>query len=254
MSLDGLIQRVSALVFDHRKAWLVVFTILTLLFVASASRLAVDAGFNKMVPLKHEYMKVYRDYEKVFGSANRVAIALVQKDGDIYNQEFMAKLKAITNDVFLLNGVDRPSVKSLFTPNTRFIEVIEEGFAGGNVIPATFQGTDADLATVRGNVNKSNEIGRTVATDFSGALVSAGLMEIDPQTGKRLNYFEVANKLEELRAKYSSDRHSIHIIGFAKAVGDIREGTRGVLGFFLLAFVITVGLMYWFLKDWRLTL
>jgi len=159
MSLDGLIQRVSALVFDHRKAWLVVFTILTLLFVASASRLAVDAGFNKMVPLEHEYMKVYREYEKVFGGANRVALAIVQKDGDIYNKEFMAKLKGLTDDVFLLNGVDRPSVKSLFTPNTRFIEVIEEGFAGGNVIPATFQGTDADLAKVRENVNKSSRWG-----------------------------------------------------------------------------------------------
>src|SRR5688572_1336193 len=123
MSLDRLIERVSALVFDHRKAWLVVFAIMTVLFAASASRLAVDAGFNKMVPLKHEYMKVYREYEKVFGGANRVAIAIVQKDGDIYNKEFMQKLKGLTDEVFLLNGVDRPSVKSLFTPNTRIIEI-----------------------------------------------------------------------------------------------------------------------------------
>ena len=70
--------------------------------------------------------------------------------------------------------------------------MIEEGFAGGNVIPANFQGSDADLAKVRENVNKSSEVGRTVATDFTGALVSAGLLEIDPQTGKRLDYFEVA--------------------------------------------------------------
>ena len=110
MTLDGLIQAASRLVFDHRKAWLAIFAVLTLLFVASASRMVVDAGFNKMVPLKHEYMKVYREYEKVFGSANRVAVALVQKDGDVYNKEFMAKLKALTDDVFLLNGVDRPSV------------------------------------------------------------------------------------------------------------------------------------------------
>jgi predicted RND superfamily exporter protein len=215
MKLDTLIQAVSALVFNYRKAWLVVFALLTALFAVSASRLVVDAGFNKMVPLKHPYMQVYREYEKVFGGANRVAIALVQKDGDIYNKEYMAKLKRLTDDVFLLNGVDRPSVKSLFTPNTRFIEVIEEGFSGGNVIPATFQGTDADLATVRANVNKSTEVGRTVATDFSGALVSAGLLEIDPQTGKRLNYFDFAGKLEELRTKYTSDRHTVHIIGFA---------------------------------------
>jgi predicted RND superfamily exporter protein len=254
MTLQDLVFAVSAQIFDRRRLWLIVFGIATLFFAFSALRLGVDAGFNKMVPLKHPYMKVYRDYERVFGGANRVAIALVQKNGDIFNREYMAKLKGLTDDVFLLHGVDRPSVKSLFTPNTRFIEVIEEGFAGGNVIPATFQGTEEDLRVVRANVNKSTEIGRTVASDFSGALVSAGLLEVDPQTGDRLNYFEVAKKLEGLRAKYSSEQHSVHIIGFAKAIGDISEGTRGVLTFFLLAFAITVALMFWFLKDWRLTL
>ncbi|MGE0355525.1 MAG: RND family transporter [Burkholderiales bacterium] len=253
MTLDALIQKVSDFVFGNRKKLLVLFTAMTLLFAASASRLVVDAGFNKMVPLSHPYMKVYRGYEKVFGSANRVAVAIVQKDGDIFNKEYMEKLKALTDDVFLLNGVDRPSVKSLFTPNTRFIEVIEEGFAGGNVIPATFQGTDADLKQVRANVQKSSEIGRTVATDFSGALVTAGLLEIDPQTNRRLNYFEVSSKLEALRAKYEGPRHSVHIIGFAKAVGDIRDGARGVLQFFSIAFVITAALMLWFVKDVKLT-
>jgi predicted RND superfamily exporter protein len=197
---------------------------------------------------------VYREYEKVFGGANRVAIALVQKDGDIFNMAYMLKLKALTDDVFLLNGVDRPTVKSLFTANTRFIEVIEEGFSGGNVVPATFQGTDADLQTVKLNVEKSTEVGRTVATDFSGALVSAGLLEIDPQSGKRLEYFQFAAKLEELRAKYSSEQHSVHIIGFAKAIGDIRDGARGVVAIFGLAFVITLLLMLWFVKDVKLTL
>ncbi|HEX4944646.1 MAG TPA: MMPL family transporter [Usitatibacteraceae bacterium] len=253
MSLDALIQSVSRFVFGQRRALLIVFTIATVLFAASASRLVVDAGFNKMVPLKHPYMRVYRDYEKVFGGANRVAVAIVQKDGDIFNKEYMAKLKGLTDDVFLLNGVDRPSVKSLFTPNTRFIEVIEEGFSGGNVIPATFQGTDDDLKQVRANVQKSSEIGRTVATDFSGALVTAGLLEIDPQTNQRLNYFEVSARLEALRAKYEGPKHSVHIIGFAKAIGDIRDGARGVLTFFAVAFLITAGLMLWFVKDVKLT-
>jgi len=176
MKLAPFIRAVSGVIFGHRRLWLALFAILTAFFAFSASRLAVDAGFNKMVPLQHPYMKVYRQYENVFGSANRVAIALMQEHGDIYTRQYMAKLKALTDDVFLLNGVDRASVKSLFTPNTRFIEVIEEGFAGGNVIPATFQGTDGDLRTVRSNVEKSSEIGRTVATDFSGALVVASLL------------------------------------------------------------------------------
>ena len=254
MTLERFIAAVSGAIFGHRRAWLAVFAALVVLLGASASRLTVDAGFNKMVPLKHPYMKVYREYEKVFGGANRVAIALMQKQGDIFTRQYMAKLKALTDDVFLLNGVDRPSVKSLFTPNTRFIEVIEEGFAGGNVIPATFQGTDEDLKTVRANVDKSSEVGRTVATDFSGALVAAGLLEIDPQTGRRLDYFDFSRKLEDLRAKYEGGGQTVHIIGFAKAVGDIAEGARGVILFFGVAFAITLALMAWFVKDPKLTL
>ena len=89
MNLPALIQKASSIVFDHRKAWLIVFAILTVVFAASASRLTVDAGFNKMVPLTHPYMQVYRDYQKDFGSANRVAIALLQDGGDIFNREYM---------------------------------------------------------------------------------------------------------------------------------------------------------------------
>jgi predicted RND superfamily exporter protein len=37
-------------------------------------------------------------------------------------------------------------------------------------------------------------------------------------------------------------------------VGDIRDGARGVLTFFAVAFVITAGLMLWFVKDVKLTL
>ncbi len=257
MNLQKLIDRISALVFDNRKTLLIVFSVVTILFAISASQLKVDAGFNKMVPLTHPYMKVYKEYEGVFGGANRIAIALVQKQGDIYNKEFMDKLKALTKDVQGLTGVDQPSVKSLFTPNTRFIEVVEEGFSGGNVVHATFQGSKEDLEIVRGNVQKSSEIGRTVATDFSGALVAAGLLEYIPKgDGKleKLNYFELSARLDELRAKYEGPNHSIHIIGFAKAVGDIASGAKGVIMFFGIAFLITAALMLWFVKDIKLTL
>jgi predicted RND superfamily exporter protein len=45
----------------------------------------------------------------------------------------------------------------------------------------------------------------------------------------------------------------VHIIGFAKAIGDIRDGARGVAPL-RAAFVITMVLMLWFVKDVKLTL
>ena len=254
-AFDRLVGRLAHAIFVRRVPLLVLFAIITAALVWSATQLRVDAGFNKMVPLEHEYMRTFTAYQKVFGGANRVLVALrVRGDGDIYTPGFMAALKGATDDVFFIPGVDRASVTSLFTPNTRFIEVVEEGFAGGNVVPAAFSGSPADLATVRENVLKSGSVGRLVANDFRGALIRAELLEVDPQSGARLDYKAVADKLEALRGKYAAQGVDVHIIGFAKAVGDITAGAIGVLAFFGLAFVITTLLLWWYTRSLPLTM
>ena len=45
----------------------------------------------------------------------------------------------------------------------------------------------------------------------------------------------------------------MHIIGFAKAMGDIAKGAAGVLLFFGIAFVITAVLLYWYSGSLVLT-
>ena len=255
MTLSALVSRVSGLLFGNRRLLLGIFVAVTVAFVLSAMQLRVDAGFAKMIPLEHSYMKTFTEYEKTFGGANRVLVAVMQKDGrDIYNPEFFGTLKQLTDEVFFIPGVDRPTVTSLFTPNVRFIEVVEEGFAGGNVIPAEFKGTPEGLEQVRKNVLKSGNVGRLVSNDFKGALVRAVLLEVDPVSGRRLDYQAVGKRLEEIRGKFQNDRVSVHIIGFAKAVGDITDGARGVIAFFGVAFLITAVLLYLYSGSLRLTL
>ncbi|WP_345794152.1 efflux RND transporter permease subunit [Thauera sp. JM12B12] len=242
--LKRFVEFLGLLLFKRRTFFLGLFVVMTVLLGASASRLQVDAGFEKMIPLEHEYMKTFMAYRNTFGGANRVLVALRQHEGDIYNAEFMGKLKAATDEIFFIPGVDRATVTSLFTPNVRFIEVVEAGFAGGNVIPADFEGSAEDLETVRQNVLKSGRVGRLVSNDHRAAMISAELLEIDPNTGARLDYLAVAKQLEDLRARYAGEGLDVHIIGFAKAVGDITDGARGVLVFFLVAFAITAVLLF----------
>ena len=240
----AVVRALGRVLFGWRRAFLALFVLITLALLGSATQIRVDAGFDKMIPLEHEYMQTFTAYRKTFGGANRVIVALRQHEGDIYNPEFLRTLKAVTDAVFFIPGVDRATVTSLFTPNARFIEVVEEGFAGGNIIPADFAATPEDLAEVRANVLKSGRVGRLVANDFKGALVSAELLEADPATGARLDYAAVAAQLEQIRADHQRPGLDVHIIGFAKAVGDIADGARGVLLFFLIAFVITAALLY----------
>lgn len=255
MKNNQLVAQLGNILFSWRPALLVLFALITVVLSVSATRLKMDAGFQKSIPLQHEYMKTFTEYQKTFGGTNKIILVLRQKnEGDIYNADFLNTLRKLTDDVFFLPGVERPSVTSLFTPNVRFIEVVEEGFSGGNVIPAGFTGTAEELEKVRINVLKSDRVGRIVSNDFKSAMVNAELQEVDPNTGEKLDYAMVADKLEEIRAKYLNEQYDVHIIGFAKAVGDVHEGVKGVLLFFLLAFLITCVLLYWYSGSLKLSL
>ena len=254
MKANLVVRTIGNVLFSWRRGFLALFVLITLGLLWSATHLRVDAGFEKMIPLQHEYMQTFTAYQKTFGGANRILVALRQQEGDIYNPEFLRTLKAVTDEVFFIPGVDRATVTSLFTPNARFIEVVEDGFAGGNIIPADFSGSAADMETVRINVLKSGRVGRLVSNDFKGALVSAELLEIDPTTGARLDYVAVAEQLEKIRATHQRESGlQVHIIGFAKAVGDITEGAREVLEFFVIAFAITAALLYWYSGSAKLS-
>src|SRR5699024_488568 len=100
---------------------------------------------------------------------------------------------------------------------------------------------------------KSGEVGRLVAEDFSGAMVWANLLEENPETGEKLDYQRVASALEEIRSRYENEAQVVHIIGFAKIVGDVADGARGVVLYFGLAFLITAGLLLLYSRSVWLT-
>jgi predicted RND superfamily exporter protein len=252
-----MIAWIENLVFGRRRLVLALFLLVTVFMAYSASHLRIDAGFAKLLPLEHEYMKTYVEYRDAFGGANRVVIAIRAREGDIFTPKFFEVLQQVTDDVFFIPGVDRTQVMSLFTPNVRFTEVVEDGISGGNVIPADFEPTAEGLARVRENLLKSAYVGRLVANDFSSALVVASLLEVDPTTGERLDYLDVAGQLEKVRRKYSNHdlgvEYDYHIIGFAKVIGDIASGAVRVVLFFLIAFVITTFFVYLYSQSAKLT-
>lgn len=239
--------------FSNKKLILIAIVLITAFMLFKAEQLLVDAGFKKQLPLDHEYMQTFLHYEEDFGGANRILVALIDESGDMFNPQFFDKLEQLTDDVFFISGVSRPSVKSIFTPNVRFVEVVEDGFAGGNVIPADFKPSEQTFATVRSNIVKAGILGRLVAEDFNGAMVWADLQETNPKTGEKIDYQQIADKLEQIRAKYQGNGQTVHIIGFAKIVGDIAEGAASVLYFFALAIVITAFLLFWYSRHWKLT-
>ncbi len=253
--MTSLLEKFSAWVFRHRTPLVCGFAALTAVMAWFAVRLHVDASFNKSLPTEHPYIRTFTKYQSEFGGANRVLVALMARDGDIFTPQFFRELRRVTDEVTFLPAVDRPQVQSLFTPNVRYIEVVEDGFSGGNVIPADFTPTPASFAKVRENIIKSGKLGQLVANDFTGAIVSAQLVETDPRTGRTIDYVQVSDGLEAIRRRVERETGGavqVHIIGFAKVIGDVSDGARGVLVFFGISVLVTALLVWNYAGRWKL--
>ncbi|TXH05609.1 MAG: hypothetical protein E6R07_02030 [Nevskiaceae bacterium] len=179
----AVLRIVEPPIFKWRAVTLTLLLILTAFFAWNAAQLRPNAGWLKMVPKEHPYMQTFMQYYKDFGGANTVLIALHNSKGDIYQPEFMETLRKASDDAFFIPGVDRARVTSIFSPSILYVEVVEGGLSGENVIPSTYSPTPEMMQRIKRNVAKASVIGRLVSEDQTTALIQLELLESDPSAG-----------------------------------------------------------------------
>lgn len=244
------------LLFGNRLLVLVIFAVFTAIMGVQASKLTMGSSFEKMIPTYHEYIQNYfKHKENLKGLGNVVWISVENPEGDIFTPEYFETLRQISDEVFYIPGVDRAGLKSLWSPSTRWNEVTEQGFDGGAVIPQTYDGSTESLQQLRTNILKSGQIGKMVANNFKSSIVVAPLLETNPETGLPVNYGDLSEQLErDIRNKYEEQGVKVHIVGFAKIVGDLIEGAKKVAIFFGLTVLIVSVLLFFYTRCIRCTL
>ncbi|SDS08898.1 hypothetical protein SAMN05216198_1151 [Halopseudomonas litoralis] len=249
-----LVERV---IFNNRLIMLLIFAALTVFFGFQAAQVRPVTSFEKMIPLEHPYIINMLEHQSDMGNlGNSIRIAVAIKDGDIFSTEYMETLKRINDEVFFLPGVDRANLRSLWTPNVRWTEVTEYGFDGGPVASRPAYLSAEDLDELRTNILKSGEIGRLVANNFKSTIIDVPLQGSYPNPENqaeqiKLDYGEFSRLLEEkIRSEFQDENPniSIHIVGFAKKVGDLIDGIMKVVMFFGAALLITFVLLLIFTR------
>ena len=229
------------------------FILATLWFGFQAVQIKPDASFEKMIPTYHPYIVNFLEHkEDLKGLGNAVRVVVENPQGEIFERDFLETLKQVHEEVFYIPGVDRASMLSIWSAGVRWTEVTEEGFAGGPVIPDTYDGSAATIEQLRINVLKSGQVGTLVANNFQSAIIYAPLLKFDPETGETLDYKLFSERLEErIRDKYQSENVVIHITGFAKVVGDLIDGVTQVALFFGIAVVFSLLMLVFYTRCFR---
>lgn len=253
----GLLSRVEGVLFGHRRLVLASLAVFTLIMGWFAVQLRMDAGFEKQLPLGHEYIKTFEAYRNDLLGANRLTIVVKARQGDIWSAPGLKRLYDVTQAVTFLPGVSRSSVRSLWTPNAFVNEITEEGFRADPLVPGTVSPDHLDdqiIATIANSTAQGGFIGTLVSRDQSSAMITVELNEYGTN-GAHLDYVAFNHRLEkEIRQQFEDGEFEVQIIGFAKQIGDIADGASAVLEFCLLALLLTAGAVYWYCHSLRFTL
>jgi predicted RND superfamily exporter protein len=245
------------LVFNRRLALMLACLLATLVLGwFAATRLVLNASFERMLPQSHPYIQNYlQNKQELRGLGNAVRVVVENPKGDIFDARYLDTLKEINDALFLTPGVDRAWMKSVWTPSVRWNEVTEDGFAGGPVMPDNYDGSARGVEQLKLNIARSGIVGSLVGTDDRSAMIFVPLLDKDPSTGKALDYAAFNAALDKVVKKYEGEgRVRIHVIGFARLVGELLDGMVKVLAYFGVAALVAAAVIYAYTRCVRSTL
>ena len=242
------------LLFNNRPVVLLLCLLTTLALGFQIHKLKLNASFENMIPTHQPFIVNFlKHYNELQSQGDAIEIAVTADHGSIISKKYLAMLEHISDEVYLLPGVDRPFMTSLWTPSTRWLAVTPDGLEGGPVIDETYDGSPKALDIVRQNIQKTGKIGQLVSNDFTSSMIYVPLMETNNLTGKPLNYGQLARELNAIRAKYAAQGVRLHIVGFAMVMGDMINAINKVMVFFLISIAIATIVLFWYTRCVRST-
>jgi uncharacterized protein len=254
---DRFVAAVEDFVFEWRLLILAILALVTIASLLLAERIEIKSGYEKQLPLRHEYIETLNKFRGDLTGSNRVIVVVEARDGNIWTVEGLRRIHDVTKELSFLEGIDRRRVTSVWTPNARYLQVLEDGLKaedliGGDVTVGTLD--EKAIQRIRSNVVSGGYLGTLISNDQAAAMVTADVVTINPRDGKPANPLVIARGLQtELREKYEDDKYVIRIIGQPKLLGTIADEMTGIAAFIGLAFLLTGLAVYSYCRSWSLT-
>ena len=242
------------LVFNNRILMIVLCAVITLVLGYEATKIKLTASFDKMIPQNIPYIRNYLEYKSELpGLGNAVRIVVENTKGEILEPEYLEVLRKVSDEIAVSPGVDRAWVKSLWTPSVRWNTVNEQGFVGGPVMPPDYDASPESLTKLKTNIANAGLIGSLVGLDNKSSMIIVPLLDRDSSTLQPINYTDFTKLLNEKIMSKETDKVKIHIIGFAKMMGDLLDGLVRVMMFFGVAVIIAAIVIYIYTRCIRST-
>ena len=235
--MQKLPEKFADLVIRFRLLFIVSFTLISIFFVFTLRDLKIDTQIQDFIPQKHPFIKVQDKLTAAFGGINQVSLAIEVKQGDIFNPSTLGKVIRITNQLYLMKGINPSRISSISGRKTKHVEADEEGFRISRLLRDVPENPDEMHNLKLKIISNPNVYIRMVSQDFKSTLIQA-----DFDAGISSKYiFKQLNKIIE---EEKDNDHNFYLAGRPTLEGWLNQYLPKMLKVFFLTVLVIAVILY----------
>jgi predicted RND superfamily exporter protein len=240
-------KKIADLIIEKRAWFLTIISLVTIFFLFLLKDLKVYTKFADLLPQKHEYIKVHNNIRARFGGANTVTMILQVREGDIFNPTTLKKVRDITDELYLIPGVDRFKIMSIAVNILLDMVVTSGGWAFEPLMWPDVPKTQEEAEAVRERVHASVFYGGFVWFDNKKTLLRADFFEDE------IDYTVVFKELRRIQDKYEDDNHILAMNGEPLHLGYVDSYVKEIFLIMIGTILVMLILFYYWYRSVRAT-
>ena len=229
--------------------WLIMLIggpILTALFIYGISVMSVNVVLEDMFPFGHPFVKLHKEFGSQFGGASTILVEVKVKEGDIFNTEFLTKLRDITDEITYRDEAYSLLTASISQRKSKYTR----GYSGGRVVMDGLMWPEIPDTEEKLELMKENIFTNPL---YNGVLVNkegnATLIIAEMREG--IDYAKLFDFFQGLKAKYEDENTTLHMIGKPVLLGWIYSFRPQMYYIFGISIAILMVFLFIVFRMWQ---
>ena len=239
--LTHSLHQLEEKLFTIPKIVLGVILAITAFFALQIPALKMHSEIADLLPQNHPFIKLHNEIRDIFGGASQIVVAVEVEQGTIFNNDALATIHKLTQEVDSLPGVNHNLVSSLTHRTARKIWLTETGEMVSKQYydPQNPTLKPEELEQLKNDVGANPRIyGLMVSPDMKAALIKAQLNE-----GESLDYAKTFEQLQKVRKDAAKAGIKIHATGQPVLIGWVYTYLSQIIQIFLYTVVLMLVLL-----------
>ena len=238
-----MVKTIANTVIQYRTIIIIIAIVITSIAGYFAiTGVTLRASLNEMLPSQHENVKLYEEFSDKFGGVNTVLVMVENKNGKVYDKEFLEKYKKIS-DTFYFHDANRKALfEAVNLRKTRAASGAQGQILVNPIMWPNLPKTDAEMEKfrllIRGQFN-----GYLISLDEKSLMIAAEFKD-DVDTGALVEF------IENIRAEYEDDTVKLSVVGRPILLGEVKKELPKMISIFAVSVLVISIFLYLFFRTW----